>query len=54
MFLRKIRNEQPAGNASSYIEGDDYTAVGATAVSVTGDIQFDDFGSPLPPAGRSA
>lgn len=30
-------------SALSYIEGDAYTAVSSTAVSVTGDIQFDDF-----------
>ncbi|MEP9375015.1 hypothetical protein [Mesorhizobium sp. KR1-2] len=30
-------------SALSYIEGDDYVAVSSTAVSVTGDIQFDDF-----------
>lgn len=42
-LLATIVSAGLASNASAYTDEDSYTAVSGTAMSVTGDIQFDDF-----------
>ncbi|WP_421917277.1 hypothetical protein [Mesorhizobium sp.] len=43
-LLAAIVSAAPVGVAAAYTDEDSYTAVSGTAMSVTGDIQFDDFG----------
>lgn len=43
-LLAMVVSAWPIGVASAYTDEDSYTAVSSTAMGVTGDIQFDDFG----------
>jgi len=43
-LVAAIVSAWPVGVACAYTDEDSYTAVSSTAMNVTGDIQFDDFG----------